>query len=76
VLTLLAVPTGLVLGNLLSRLTVRALETETQHFPLVIEPATYAKAVITVLAATLISSLVVRRRIDRLDLVAVLKSRD
>ena len=30
----------------------------------------------TVLAATLISSLVVRRRIDRLDLVAVLKSRD
>lgn len=75
-LTALAIPVGLLLGNLLARLTVRALETETQHFPLVIDPSTYATAVLTVVAATVISSLVVRRRIDRLDLVAVLKSHD
>lgn len=75
-LTAIAVPVGVVLGNLLARLTVRALETETQHFPLVIDPSTYATAVLTVVAATVISSLVVRRRIDRLDLVAVLKAHD
>jgi len=75
-LTVLAVPVGIVLGNLLARFTIRALETETQHFPLVIDPSTYAMAVITVVAATAVSSLVVRRRIDRLDLVAVLKAHD
>ena len=75
-LTVLAIPVGALLGNLLARLTVRALETETQHFPLVIDPSTYATAILTVVAATVISSLVVRRRIDRLDLVAVLKSHD
>jgi putative ABC transport system permease protein len=42
----------------------------------VIDPSTYATAILTVVAATVISSLVVRRRIDRLDLVAVLKSHD
>jgi hypothetical protein len=32
--------------------------------------------VVTVLAAAILSSLVVRRRLDRLDLVAVLKAAD
>jgi putative ABC transport system permease protein len=44
--------------------------------PFIIERATYAKASLVVLAATAASALVVRRRIDRLDLIAVLKTRD
>jgi putative ABC transport system permease protein len=70
----LAVPLGLVLGHGLAAVAVRALETETQRFPLVIAPATYAAAALTVLAAAAGSGLVVWRRIARLDLMAVLKS--
>lgn len=75
-LTALAVPLGLGLGRLLAGVIVAAMQTETQRFPLVIAPATYAFAVTVVTAAALVSGFVVRRRIDRLDLVAVLKARD
>ena len=44
--------------------------------PFAIEQATYAKASLVVLAATAASALIVRRRIDKLDLIAVLKTRD
>lgn len=75
-LTLAAIPLGIVFGHLLGALATAALETETQRFPFVICPATYAFAVVTVLLAALISGLVVRERIDKLDLVAVLKARE
>ena len=44
--------------------------------PFVILPGTYAQAAILALASAAISAAVVRRRIDRLDLVSVLKARD
>ena len=44
--------------------------------PLVIEPATYGMAVGVVIVASVASALLVRRRIDRLDLIAVLKTRE
>jgi putative ABC transport system permease protein len=46
------------------------------RMPFVIERSTYAYAALVVLLAATLSALVVRRRIDRLDLVGVLKSRD
>ena len=45
-------------------------------FPVVIQPRTYAWAALCVLAAGVASALVVRRRIDRLDMVAALKTRE
>jgi putative ABC transport system permease protein len=42
----------------------------------VIAPATYGVAALCVLAAGIASALVVRRHIDRLDLVSVLKLRE
>ena len=39
-------------------------------------PSTIAWAFLTVIGATFISSLVVRRRLDHLDLVGVLKTRE
>lgn len=75
-LTAVAVPLGLVLGYGLAGVVVVALQTETQRFPLVVSPATYAFAVMVVATASLVSAVVVRRRVDRLDLVAVLKARD
>lgn len=74
VITVAALPVGLLLGYGLSYLVVMALETENQRFPLVILPATYAFAASVTVVAAIISALIVRRRIDRLDLLAVLKA--
>jgi putative ABC transport system permease protein len=49
---------------------------ESFEIPAVIEPRTFAAAALIVVAAAAASAFVVRRRIDRLDLVAVLKTRD
>ncbi len=76
VLTSVAVPLGLALGRGLAAFTVRALETESQRFPLVIDFSTYAFAAVAVVLATILSGLAARRRIDRLNLVSVLKYQD
>jgi putative ABC transport system permease protein len=52
------------------------LETELWRLPFVILPRTYALAVITSLGATIVSALIVRTRLDRLELVSVLKMRE
>ena len=44
--------------------------------PVIVDPATYAWSAIVVVAAGAASALIVRRRIDRLDLVGVLKARE
>jgi putative ABC transport system permease protein len=76
VITLVAVPLGLVLGYGLSGVTARALATELFRIPLVVAPKTYAFSAVTILVATVVSALIVRHRLDHLDLVAVLKQRE
>jgi putative ABC transport system permease protein len=49
---------------------------ERYRFPLVLSSRTYATAVLVVVAASALSALLVRRRLDRLDLIAVLKTRE
>ena len=73
---LLAIPLGLVAGYWLAAAIVQLIKTDEFFFPLVIQPATYAYAAITVVAAGVASALIVRRRIDTLDLVGVLKTRE
>ena len=75
-LTLFAIPPGFLIGQLLSAWMVASLPHEFFRVPLVLTSDTYALAAAVVMAAALISSLIVRRRIDRLDLVAVLKTRE
>jgi putative ABC transport system permease protein len=72
----LAIPLGMLLGNALSQLIVSLMTTDEFYFPLVIQPHTYAFAALSVVAAGLVSALIVRRRIDTLDLVGVLKTRE
>lgn len=67
---------GLVLGWALAALTVSAYDTEVYRFPLVISSATYGTSAVTVLVASVLSGLAVRRRLHRLDLIAVLKTRE
>ncbi|MFZ9544836.1 MAG: ABC transporter permease, partial [Hylemonella sp.] len=72
----LAMPLGMAGGWLLSNLIVELIKTDEFFFPLVILPATYAYAALCVVIAGVASAMIVRRRIDRLDLVAVLKTRE
>jgi putative ABC transport system permease protein len=71
-----ALPLGMLLGWGLVHLITLLLASDQFYFPVVIRPRTYALAAIAVLAAGAASALVVRRRIDRLDMVAALKTRE
>ena len=75
-LTLVAIPLGWIIGYGFGWLLIKAFSSDLYRVPFVIENATYAKASLVVLAATVASALIVRRRVDRLDLIAVLKTRD
>lgn len=70
------IPVGLLISQGVIGLIARFHSNESFQIPAVIGPRTYAAAAIVVIAAAAASALVVRRRIDRLDLVAVLKTRD
>jgi putative ABC transport system permease protein len=72
----LALPLGMALGYGLVHAVVGLLASDQFSFPVVIRPPTYAWAGLAVLAAAAASALVVRRRIDRLDMVAALKTRE
>jgi putative ABC transport system permease protein len=74
--TLLAIPLGLLLGYMFAGILVAAFNTELYRFPLVISSRTYAYAASAVMVAATLSGLAVRRRLDHLDLVAVLKTRE
>lgn len=72
----LATPLGMALGYFLASTIVGLIKTDEFYFPFVIHPATYAYAVLCVFGAGIVSALVVRRRVDTLDLVGVLKTRE
>jgi putative ABC transport system permease protein len=76
VVTLLALPLVFLLGYGLSALAIRSFETELYRFPLAIARRSYALAGLTVLLAATVSGLAVRRQLDHLDLIAVLKTRE
>jgi putative ABC transport system permease protein len=73
---LVAVPIGLWLGYWLVRGLVVLHETEMFEIPAVIRPRSYVLAGAVVLLSSVASALLVRRHIDRLDLVSVLKARE
>jgi putative ABC transport system permease protein len=75
-LTLLAQPPGWALGYGLAWTLKTKMAADVMRARLVVEHSTYALASVIVLAAAVFSALVVRKRINRLDLVAVLKTRD
>ncbi|WP_173513883.1 ABC transporter permease [Sinorhizobium psoraleae] len=76
ILTWLAIPLGAIIGYGLAWYMTSAFETELYRVPLVLRDATYGKAALIALVATLVCAAVVRRRLDRLDLIAVLKTRE
>jgi putative ABC transport system permease protein len=73
---LVALPVGAFVGWALATLMMSLMSSDAIDFPVVIEPSTYASAALIVLAAGVVSALLVRRQVDRLDLVSVLKVRE
>jgi putative ABC transport system permease protein len=75
-LGLAAIPTGFAIGWLLCWIMASVLSSELFRLPLLVRPGTLATAASTLLIAGVVSSLLVKRRLDRLDLIAVLKTRE
>lgn len=76
ILTLAALPPGLLLGAAFVRVTTWGYDTELFRIPAVVHPRTCAVAAVTVIGAALAAALTTRGLLDRLDLVGVLKARD
>lgn len=76
VITLAAIPLGLVIGYGFAAWATAGMDTEVYRIPLVIHRATYGFAALVVVVAAVVSGLLVRRRLDHLDLIAVLKTRE
>jgi len=76
VVTLAAIPLGFLMGWGLSAFALESFATELYRFPLVIVRQSFALSGLTVVLSALVSGLAVRRKLDRLDLVAVLKTRE
>lgn len=75
-LTLAAIPLGFLIGTGLIVAIVQGVASDLYRIPLVIVPSVYAFAAAVVLTASLLSGLLVARQLARLDLVAVLKTRE
>jgi putative ABC transport system permease protein len=76
VLVLLAIPLGFALGSMAAAASAAAIETEIFTFPVVLRSGTFALAATIVLLSAIASALMVRRRLDGLDMVGVLKTRE
>ncbi|MCB1361051.1 MAG: ABC transporter permease, partial [Rhodobacteraceae bacterium] len=76
ILTLIAIPAGWVLGHALAAGLAAAMATDLMSIPFVITRRTYALAGIAVFVAALGAVLLVRRRLDRVDLAVALKARE
>lgn len=74
--TALAIPLGLYLGKWLCGVMMSFFDPEQYRLPMEITPASFAFAAAVTIVAALLSGLLVRRRVDHLDLIGVLKTRD
>jgi putative ABC transport system permease protein len=74
ILSLVAVPAGLLLGTGFATGIIRSVNTETIRLPLVLSSANYAFATLVVALASTLSVIVVMRALRRLDLVGTMKA--
>lgn len=73
---LVGIPFGLLFGKLLVRGMLSANDPEAFRFPVAISHHTYAIAALVTALAAVASALLVRRKLDKLDLIEVLKTRE
>jgi putative ABC transport system permease protein len=71
---IIGIPLGLLLGTAWAHLYASTFDAEALRLPVYIAPSSYAIAAAIALVSGLASALLVRRRLDELDLIGVLKS--
>ncbi len=76
VIVLAAQPLGWLLGYLFSWAVIKGFSSDLYRIPFVVSAETFAWASLVVLTSALFSALIVRRRVNRLDLIRVLKTRE
>ncbi|MFN0301288.1 MAG: ABC transporter permease [Burkholderiales bacterium] len=76
IVTAVAIPCGFAIGYGICVLIASLLATEFYRVPLVVSGRTYAWSALTIVAAATVSGLIVAWRARRLDLIAVLKTRE
>jgi len=76
ILTLIAIPLGFLVGEGLCAFLASQFKTDLYRIPLVLERDTYANSATVVLLSAFVSGAVIWRKLGRLDLVAVLKTRE
>jgi putative ABC transport system permease protein len=76
ILTAVAIPVGIAFGIGLSALMVQAYDSELYRLPFVISRSTYGFTTMIVIVAALISGVIIYRQLQKLDLIAVLKTRE
>jgi len=74
ILTMFAIPLGLWMGEWMCYYIAHTMQNDLFRVPMVLVPQTYAFAATVVLISAIASGLAVRRRLDQLDLIAVLKA--
>jgi putative ABC transport system permease protein len=74
ILTMVALPLGVVIGYVFGQAIMAGFTNEVYRLSFVVNLPTIAWAWLAVIVATMVSALLVRRRLDRLDLIAVLKT--
>lgn len=72
----LAIPLGLAIGTWMAEAMMNSQDPEQYRLPTAISDQTYAFAAVVTLVAGAISAFLVRRKLDRLDLIGVLKTRE
>ncbi|WP_163268946.1 ABC transporter permease [Chelativorans alearense] len=72
----LAQPLGWLFGYFFSWTVVEGFSSDLFRVPFIIDRSTFAASSLVVLGVAALSALIVRRRVDRLDLVRVLKTRE
>ncbi len=75
-ITLLAIPLGWALGYGLSSIVARSMQTDAYSIPFIVNPLTYILSALIVIVAATASAMMVQRRINHLDLIEVLKTRE
>jgi len=75
-LTLAAIPLGFLIGRGMSTYLAKAIESDLFRIPVLVESATYSLAAAAVVISACLSGLIVRHRLDHLDLVGVLKAKE
>jgi len=75
-LTVAGIPLGFLVAGGMTAYIAERMKSDLYRVPMVMEGSSYGFAAAVVIVSALLSGLLVRRRLDRLDLVAVLKTRE